>query len=93
MTETHNPQITVRLPGTQPLVHLRFYLDSNINIQMNYWSAEPTALDVTSSLFNYFEVNYFRLSAYINSQYTRRKTGYLEVPKLLSFFITFLEGG
>ncbi|KAI6026511.1 glycoside hydrolase family 95 protein [Pisolithus microcarpus] len=29
--------------------------DSNVNIQMNYWLAEMTNLDVTSSLFNYFE--------------------------------------
>ncbi|PFH51636.1 glycoside hydrolase family 95 protein [Amanita thiersii Skay4041] len=28
---------------------------SNINIQMNYWSAEMTNLDVSQSLFNYFE--------------------------------------
>ncbi|TDL22531.1 glycoside hydrolase family 95 protein [Rickenella mellea] len=28
---------------------------SNINIQMNYWSAEPTNLAVTSSLFNYIQ--------------------------------------
>lgn len=28
---------------------------SNVNIQMNYWFAEMTNLDVTSSLFNYFE--------------------------------------
>ncbi|KAJ7489437.1 glycoside hydrolase family 95 protein [Mycena latifolia] len=28
---------------------------SNINIQMNYWSAEMSNLDVTSSLFTYFE--------------------------------------
>ncbi|KAF8234486.1 glycoside hydrolase family 95 protein [Tricholoma matsutake] len=29
--------------------------DSNINIQMNYWSAEMTNLDVTQSLFDYFQ--------------------------------------
>ncbi|KAF5366281.1 hypothetical protein D9758_005662 [Tetrapyrgos nigripes] len=28
---------------------------SNINIQMNYWSAEMSNLDVTKSLFDYFE--------------------------------------
>ncbi|GLB41068.1 putative glycosyl hydrolase family 65, N-terminal domain [Lyophyllum shimeji] len=28
---------------------------SNINIQMNYWAAEMTNLDVTSPLFDYFE--------------------------------------
>ncbi|KIJ56403.1 glycoside hydrolase family 95 protein [Sphaerobolus stellatus SS14] len=32
--------------------------DSNINIQMNYWAAETTGLDVTSSLFDYFEKNW-----------------------------------
>lgn len=32
------------------------FKDSNINIQMNYWSAETTNLDVTASLFDYFEV-------------------------------------
>ncbi|KAF9004601.1 glycoside hydrolase family 95 protein [Cyathus striatus] len=31
---------------------------SNINIQMNYWSAESTNLDVSSSLFDYFEKNW-----------------------------------
>ncbi|KAG6864486.1 hypothetical protein C0991_009194, partial [Blastosporella zonata] len=29
---------------------------SNINIQMNYWSAEMTNLDVTIPLFDYFEI-------------------------------------
>ncbi|KIL62802.1 glycoside hydrolase family 95 protein [Amanita muscaria Koide BX008] len=29
--------------------------DSNINIQMNYWSADMTNLDVSRPLFNYFE--------------------------------------
>ncbi|KAF8523416.1 glycoside hydrolase family 95 protein [Gautieria morchelliformis] len=32
--------------------------DSNINIQMNYWSAEPTSLNVTASLWNYIEKNW-----------------------------------
>ncbi|KAG7095183.1 hypothetical protein E1B28_005962 [Marasmius oreades] len=31
---------------------------SNINIQMNYWSAEMSNLDVTKSLFDYFETNW-----------------------------------
>ncbi|KAL0581459.1 hypothetical protein V5O48_000613 [Marasmius crinis-equi] len=31
---------------------------SNINIQMNYWSAEMSNLDVTRSLFDYFEKNW-----------------------------------
>ncbi|KAJ7678231.1 glycoside hydrolase family 95 protein [Mycena polygramma] len=31
---------------------------SNINIQMNYWSAEMSNLDVTASLFTYFEKNW-----------------------------------
>ncbi|KAJ7182665.1 glycoside hydrolase family 95 protein [Mycena crocata] len=31
---------------------------SNINIQMNYWSAEMSNLDVTSALFTYFEKNW-----------------------------------
>lgn len=30
--------------------------DSNINIQMNYWGAEMTNMDVTRPLFDYFEV-------------------------------------
>lgn len=30
--------------------------DSNINIQMNYWSAEMSNLDVMKPLFTYFEV-------------------------------------
>ena len=36
-------------------------LDSNINIQMNYWSAESTSLDVTASLWDYMEVEDFFL--------------------------------
>ncbi|KAJ7868836.1 glycoside hydrolase family 95 protein [Mycena leptocephala] len=32
--------------------------DSNINIQMNYWSAEMSNLDVMSPLFTYFEKNW-----------------------------------
>ncbi|CAK5262257.1 unnamed protein product, partial [Mycena citricolor] len=31
---------------------------SNINIQMNYWSAEMTNLDVSGPLFDYFEKNW-----------------------------------
>ena len=34
-------------------------LDWNINIQMNYWFAEMTNLDVSHSLFNYFEVRLY----------------------------------
>ncbi|KAJ7220491.1 glycoside hydrolase family 95 protein [Mycena pura] len=37
---------------------------SNINIQMNYWSAEMSNLDVTSSLFTYFEKNWAPRGAY-----------------------------
>ena len=32
------------------------FLDFNINIQMNYWFAEMTNMDVVLLLFNYFEV-------------------------------------
>jgi hypothetical protein len=35
---------------------IRPFVDSNINIQMNYWLAEMTNLDVTQSLFEYFLV-------------------------------------
>ncbi|KXN85658.1 putative alpha-fucosidase A [Leucoagaricus sp. SymC.cos] len=38
--------------------------DSNINIQMNYWSAEMTNLDVTTSLFEYFLKNWAPRGAY-----------------------------
>ena len=31
-------------------------VDSNINIQMNYWFAEVTDMDVVKPLFDYFEV-------------------------------------
>ncbi|KAK0199846.1 glycoside hydrolase family 95 protein [Desarmillaria ectypa] len=31
---------------------------SNINIQMNYWVAEASGMDVTASLFDYFEKNW-----------------------------------
>ncbi|KAF7303769.1 Glycoside hydrolase family 95 protein [Mycena indigotica] len=41
-----------------------FDYHSNINIQMNYWSAEMSNLDVTSSLFNYFEKNWAPRGAY-----------------------------
>lgn len=30
--------------------------DANINLQMSYWSAETTNLDVSQSLFDYMEV-------------------------------------
>lgn len=30
--------------------------DANINIQMNYWAAEVTGMDVMRPLFNFFEV-------------------------------------
>lgn len=33
--------------------------DSNINIQMNYWFAELTAMDIVTPLFDYFEVRKF----------------------------------
>ncbi|KAF8582540.1 glycoside hydrolase family 95 protein [Ramaria rubella] len=32
--------------------------DANINLQMNYWAAEPTNLDVQESLWNYMEKNW-----------------------------------
>jgi len=37
------------------------FADSNINIQMNYWVAEMTGMDVTGSLFDYFEVSIIRI--------------------------------
>lgn len=37
---------------------------SNINIQMNYWFAEMTNLDVSHSLFNYFENTWVPRGAY-----------------------------
>lgn len=37
---------------------------SNINIQMNYWSAEMSNLDVTLPLFTYFEKNWAPRGAY-----------------------------
>jgi alpha-L-fucosidase 2 len=37
---------------------------SNINIQMNYWSAEMSNLDVTAPLFTYFEKNWAPRGAY-----------------------------
>ncbi|KAG6889388.1 hypothetical protein C0992_005520 [Termitomyces sp. T32_za158] len=37
---------------------------SNINIQMNYWAAEMTNLDVTIPLFNYFEKTWAPRGAY-----------------------------
>ena len=30
--------------------------DANINLQMNYWFAEMTAMDVVNPVFNYIEV-------------------------------------
>ncbi len=35
--------------------------DSNINIQMNYWFAEMTQMDVVTPLFDYFEVHILSL--------------------------------
>lgn len=43
---------------------IALFPDSNINIQMNYWSAEMTNLDVTQSLFEYFMKNWAPRGAY-----------------------------
>lgn len=36
--------------------------DANINVQMNYWAAETTNLDVSMSLFDYMEVSKAKIS-------------------------------
>lgn len=33
-----------------------YQLDANINLQMFYWAAEATNMDVTQSLWDYMEV-------------------------------------
>jgi len=73
-----------------------FSSDSNINIQMNYWSAEITNLDVSQSLFEYFLVNTMLRK---NSPMTvliwdsDRKTGHPEGLTQLKSSTTRLEGG
>jgi len=49
-------QITVNIipPRNEGILTPR--LDSNINIQMNYWSAEMSNMDVTQSVFDYIQV-------------------------------------
>jgi hypothetical protein len=38
------------------LAEFRMLIDSNINIQMNYWAADMTNLDVSKPLFEYLLV-------------------------------------
>jgi alpha-L-fucosidase 2 len=57
-------QITVGFfagDGGAPAVMTCYILDANINVQMNYWAAEMTNLDVTQSLWDYMEVKPLRL--------------------------------
>lgn len=49
-------QITVNIMPFRNEGVLTLRLDSNINIQMNYWSAEMSNMDVTQSLFDYIQV-------------------------------------
>jgi hypothetical protein len=46
-------------------------IDSNINIQMNYWSADMTNLDVSKPLFDYFLV--FTCLLYLIEGLTKEK--------------------
>lgn len=55
----HQIIVSALASDTSPMLNL--LLDSNVNIQMNYWFAEMTNLDVSHSLFNYFEVKNFPL--------------------------------
>ena len=53
------------------------YADSNINIQMNYWFAEMTNMDVVRPLFDYFEVRVRDALPLLHSdsmRYVRQKT-------------------
>ena len=43
------------------------YIDSNINLQMNYWAAETTGLgDVTGSLWDYMQVRGVVFASFIS---------------------------
>lgn len=70
--------------------------DSNINIQMNYWIAEMTGMDVTDSLFNYFEVrsnHCMDLLTAVAHTSSVRKTGPHEVQRLRKSCIIYLAAG
>jgi len=73
-----------------------FSSDSNINIQMNYWSAKITNLDVSQSLFEYFLVNTMirkNPSVLILIWDSDRKTGHPEGLTPLKSSTTRLVGG
>jgi len=73
-----------------------FSSDSNINIQMNYWSAKITNLDVSQSLFEYFLVNTMLRKnppMLILIWDSDRKTGHPEGLTPLKSSTTQLEGG
>ncbi|KAF8634070.1 hypothetical protein AX17_004332 [Amanita inopinata Kibby_2008] len=66
---------------------------SNINIQMNYWSAEMTNLDVSDSLFNYFEKNWIPRGEYTARVLYNISRGWVTHNEMNIFAHTGMKGG
>lgn len=69
--------------------------DSNINIQMNYWFAELTDMNVITPLFDYFEVCVLALCLWVTSLMVSiyRKRGPLAVQRQLNTFTIYPKDG
>lgn len=66
--------------------------DANINLQMFYWAAESTGLNVTASLFDYLSVSEaVSLQSLILNRY--RKRGFTEENTLPKSCITLAMAG
>ena len=76
---------------------LFIFADSNINIQMNYWFAEMTNMNVTVPLFDYIEVSCIYISSlrtpFLAGLTTSRKTGHREVGRQPKSSTIFLAAG
>ncbi|KAF7313804.1 Glycoside hydrolase family 95 protein [Mycena chlorophos] len=66
---------------------------SNINIQMNYWSAEMSNLDVTESLFTYFEKNWAPRGAYTAQVLYNISRGWVTHDEMNIFGHTGMKAG
>ncbi|KAF8631453.1 hypothetical protein AX15_002391 [Amanita polypyramis BW_CC] len=66
---------------------------SNINIQMNYWSAEMTNLDVTRPLFNYFEKTWAPRGEYTARVLYNVSRGWVTHNEMNIFGHTGMKGG
>ncbi|KAF4585052.1 hypothetical protein EYR40_001887 [Pleurotus pulmonarius] len=65
----------------------------NINLQMNYWPAESTGLDVTKSLFDYMEKNWAPRGAYTAQVLYNISRGWVVHNELNIFGHTGMKAG